>query len=252
MTQEMAVDVTPEAAGDVSFPRATISGKTVMAATFRASEVDQDGRIHVDVTSDEFTADVNINGQPSPPMLSNPLAGKTYQVTYSSDGSIVDMKGPPGTDAMIEAMKRLVEQMSGKWARVQLAVGEMATLPLDIPLPAPLAMAGGLGVTGETTVTLVSLEADGADRIASCENVFRASMARTFQAAADGAGGGVGIDVKMSGTGTAKIDVDRHVMRSNDGTITIDGTVSLNTPQASAPSRMTVRGSIKLTMAEVR
>src|SRR5438477_10053024 len=214
MTQEMAIGFEPDATGDISFPRATMTGKTVVAMTFRAADLDQDGRVHVNVTYDEFTADMNINGRPSRPMLSSALAGKTFDMTYAADGSIVDMKAPSGTDAMIETMKRMLEQISGKSARVQLAVGETVTIPLDMPLPVPVAAAGGLGLIGERSVTLVSLETDGPDRIASCENVFRASMAHTFQPAASGGVGGVAVDVKVSGTGTSKIDVDRHVIRS--------------------------------------
>jgi len=121
-----------------------------------------------------------------------------------------------------------------------------------MPLPIPLPGSNGTGITGDLTVTLVSLEPDGVDRIASCENVLRAGMSQTFPTPADGAGGGLTLDLKMSGTATSKINVDRHVMRSQDGTITIDGALSMTLPQASAPSRMTLRGSIKTTMAEVR
>jgi hypothetical protein len=252
MTQEFAVDMAPDAGSDIPLPPAKMIMKTVLASTFRASDAFDQGRLKVNITYDEFSAEMTINGQPSPGMPPTPFLDKTFEATYSEDGAIVDMNGPAETEKMIEPIKQMAQQISGHMARVQLAVGETATVPLSMPLPVPLPGAGATGITGDVTVTLVSLDPDGADRIASCETTLRAGMAQTFPTPADGAGGGVTIDLKMSGTGTSKINVDRHVVRSQDGTITIDGTVSMTLPHASAPSRMTVRGSIKTTMAEVR
>src|SRR5437870_9142709 len=68
MTQELAVDVTPDGAGGSPLPAAKLNGKTVMAATMRAGDADEQGRLKVNITYDEFTVDMNINGQPSLPM----------------------------------------------------------------------------------------------------------------------------------------------------------------------------------------
>ncbi len=250
MTQQLAVDVTPEATGDVSFPSATMTGKSIIAATFAAGEADEQGQYTVRVTYDEFTAELIVNGRPTP-AASDQLAGKTFELTYAADGTIVDVKGPAGTRTSMDGMKHAVEQLAGQFAGVRIALGETVTLPIDMPLPIPISQAGGLGLSGETTITLVSLESDGVGRIASCDNAVRVTMKREIQHPAERAGD-VGIDVKMSGKGTTKIDVDRHVLRNNDATIAIDGVISLPIRGDATPSRLVLRGSITFAMGEIR
>ena len=232
-------------------PPMKITGKTVIAMTQETGAADASGRIKTTVTYDELSYEMGMNGQRSPRQDASPLAGKAFVATYSADGAIVDVTGPPGTEAMTQAIKQMLEQMSGRLSRLQLAVGETASVPFDVSLPVPIPGVTGTGITGESTVKLVSLgtEPGGTGRIASCDTVFHASLARVAAPVSDRGAGELGVDLKLAGTGASRIDVDRHVMRSNAETMSIDGTITIGV-DPSAPRRMKVHGAVKMNTRE--
>src|SRR5204863_528821 len=148
-------------------PPMKMTGKTVVVMTQQTGEADGSGRVRMTLTYDDMSYEMTVNGQRSTIPSSSPLAGKVFVATYSADGSIVDITGAPGMEAMTQPIRQMLEQLSGRLSRLQLAVGESATMPFDIPLPVPIPGMAGAGVTGESTVKLLSLaaEPDGGSRI---------------------------------------------------------------------------------------
>ena len=251
MTQDMAMEMTADGDSDVPIPPMKMSGRVSIRLTEAAGDVDEQGRLQVNLTYDEFIADVTINGKPSPMPGLNPLAGKLFIATYAPDGTLADMTGPPGTEQIVGPLKQMLTQITSQVPQVKLAVGETATVPVSTPLPLPIPGSRGMDLKGKSTMRLLSIDADGADRVASCESVLEATLVSAAETPAQSSTDGVALDFAMTGTGKLLIDLDRQVMKLNENTTTLDGTFSIGARDGKI-GRMKVHGVMKLTVAETR
>src|SRR2546421_3594869 len=156
MTQDMAMEMTADGDSDMPIPPMKMNGKISIRLTEAAGDVDEQGRLQVNLTYDEFIADVTVNGKPSPMPGLNPLAGKLFIATYTSDGTLADITGPPGTEQIVGPLKQMLAQIISKVPQVKLAVGGTATVPVGHPLPMPIPGAKGMGLKGKSTMRLPS------------------------------------------------------------------------------------------------
>jgi len=185
------------------------------------------------------------------PGLQGGFVGKQFTATYSPEGVLVDMTGPPGTEQIVGPLKQMLGQILAQVPQVKLAIGETTTMPMSTPLPLPIPGSKGLEFKGKSTMTLVSIDTDGADRVASCDSVFQGTLDSTQEPSSPGPIGVVAMNFWMTGTGRLQVNIDRRVVKLNENTTTLDGTFS-SPGRDGKVGRMRMRGVMKMTVAESR
>jgi hypothetical protein len=257
MTQDVTMTITADGDTNMSLPPMNVN--TVLAFTMSqaAGAADSEGRLPVILTYDDFLTEVKING--SAQKLGdnrNPLAGKQFTATYAPDGTILELTGPAGTEGTTEPLKQMLTQLTAQLPKTKLAIGETTTTPVKMALPLPVPGSKGFELQGTSTMTLVSLDREGDARIASCDSKLNATLANAADPSTSPTPGAanpfdLAMDVSMVGGGKLQIDVDRGVMKFNESTTTVDGTIAAPTREGK-PGRMKVHGVTKVTIAEAR
>ena len=256
MTQDLTMTITSDADRDMPMPPMNVNAVTAVTMSQAAGSADSEGRLPVILTYDEFATEVKINGNAPRLPEKNPLAGKQFTAIYSPDGTVLDLTGPAGTEAMIAPLKQMLTQLSAQLPKVKVAVGETATIPVKMPLPLPVPGAKGFDLQGTSMLTIVSIDKDGASRVASCESKLNATVVNAADPSSPPATPGVNpadvaMDLGMVGSGKLQVDIDRGVMKLNESTTTVDGTIS--TPGRNGKAgRMKLHGVTKITVAEAR
>jgi hypothetical protein len=254
MTQDVTMTITPDADSDIPIPAMNVD--TVLAFTMSqaAGSVDGEGRLPVVVTYDDFLTEVKINGSPQKlPDTKNPLLGKQFTALYTPDGTLVDLTGPSGDDSTTGPLRQMLMQLTAQLPKAKLAVGETTTTPLKTPFPFPIPGTSGFELVGTSTLTLVSIEKDGANRIASCDSKLQATLANAAapSSATQANPTGLAMDLNMVGGGKVQVDVDRGVMKLTETTTTVDGTVAVPGRSGKA-GRLKLHGVTKVTITEAR
>jgi hypothetical protein len=244
MLQEMDFDVSFDGAA----PPGAMPMKMVMRSTMRMTQrigaLKPDGSVDAQLSYDEVRVEMSMNGQTMPADAGNALAGKTIGVTYNRNGEIVDVKDVPGLGLTPDAFKQLMGSFMGNLPGTALAIGETTTAPLNMALPIPLPSLGQMNVTGNTTLTLASIDKDAQGRSARFDSVVDGKMVSDLPSP-DGQGK-ASLSFTIGGNGTTVMDLDRGVVRSSLSTSTFDGKV--NVAGAVGLPGMNMRGTIKVTV----
>ena len=101
---------------------------------------------------------------------------------------------------------------------------------------------------GHTKTTLVSVDAEGAEHIANCDQTFDAAMAQPKSDPAPGTDRGMSLDMKMRGAGKLRFNIDRGVTTSNESETTLDGLLSFGGSASATPTGAKIHGVIKTTL----
>jgi hypothetical protein len=247
-TMEMAMDVAPDASADaappVAFPKMNMVMTTSIAGTTTVGVPDETGRYEARVAMDDVSTKMTLNGQPAPFSLpANPLSGQTVTFTYDRDGRAVDI-ATPGMDAAFETAKKMITNVAGITSPVTLAVGETSTLPTHFSIPMPAGAAGSLAMTGDIRITLVSITAEGADRIAHLTTTVTSQMSGPHSGASTGSE--PGMNMEMSGDGTIDMNVDRGFAKSTQMQIAIATTLTMPGKLGASMPPMQMHGTMKI------
>lgn len=216
--------------------------RMVAAMTQKTGAVKPDGTLDAEITYDQFRIEMSINGQAMPADFNNPLTGKTVVFTYNQMGDIVRVQGMP--DGLPEDMfRQLMGSMFGNLPAAALAVGETTTAPMDFTLPLPVPGAAAMKLTGETRLTLVSVDKDARGRSATFTSTTAGGIA-SDSGSPDGQGK-TAFDLDLRGEGTYVINLDTGMLRSNNVTSSVNG--KMKAAGAASPG-MTMRGTVTLSM----
>jgi hypothetical protein len=242
IVQDTDVDFTmanmPGGAGTAG-ESAKLGGKTQIEMTMRVGAPDAQGRMSAEVAYDSITANVTVNGVPlSTNSAVAPLQGQTMTATYDAQGALVDVKAPDSLAASGVDLKELLMTLMGRMPTTSLAVGETATIPLDVPFPLPMSGGQSTHLTGQAVYKLISIARDGDARIAHLDYTTDAKMASEMPI---GDRGSLTMDVRMTGGGTCQWNVDRRYMKGSDQKMTFEGSVS------GGPD-MTIHGTMRVQM----
>jgi hypothetical protein len=243
MTQEMDFDISFSGPAPAGVPGLSMQMRLTMTLTQKTGPRKADGTVDAELTYDELRAEMSMNGQTMPSGATDQLAGKTVTVTYGRDGQIAGVKGLPPGGLSDEAFKQMMGSMLGNLPATPLAVGETATVPLDVALPLPIPGAGPMTMSGDTRITLTSIDKDAKGRSARFDSTVDGKMAGDM--ASPGGAGTMTLDFTVRGDGTVVIDLDTGLPRSSLSTTTLNGT--MGSADAALPA-MTMRGTITVTM----
>ncbi len=217
-----------------------------MTSTIEVGAADEQGRVEARITYDDVTFETTMNGQPAPmPSPRDQIAGRAMTIVYDRDGQMVDFKADV-PDAMFITLKPMMSNMFGATGSLRLAVGETVTRTVEFPLPVP--NGGAMGTpTFQILFTLTSVTLEGADHIAHLTTALTSQMNPPDTPASDAA---AAIAMRMTGTGTMDVNVERGVVKSGEQRMTIDATIQGSDPTTPTPG-MRMHGTVKVSQATV-
>jgi hypothetical protein len=241
MTQEMDVSLAPAGQGAAD-PSMKMTGATVMVIRQQIGKPEADGRIRLDLTYEEMTQKMLMNGQemPVPAQLTAGITGKTVALWIDSKYQVLDVKAPEGFPLAGEQLKTMMGQMMAAVPHQQMSVGETVSTPLSMALPIPVPGSARAQLKGQTKTTLVKLSAEGDDHVATLDHTVDA----TLDMAPETPTGKFHMAFTLSGSGTTETMVRSGTVRSSAMTTKLDGSLE---PQggATGPGPMKLTGTIK-------
>ena len=238
-SQEVTMTGEPEdaAGGTPATPGMAMAMTSSFDYTMTVGQPNEQGRYEARIVCDSADATMTLNGQAMPIPLSQ-TAGAVFTIVYDADGRSVDIAG--GSEAGATwSVRQFLQGVLGESTTLTLAVGETVTRPmtLSIPIPGPASLSSD--VTVAAAYTLQSVTSVGGARIAH----LTTSSAATFTPKSAGASP-VTMGMKMSGEGTADMNLDLGLSTASVQVMTIDGVM---TPGSSGPalSSIRMRGTVK-------
>ena len=246
--QDIQMEMTVE--GDVAqrggAPQPTKMGaKAISAYVQRTSPVRANGSVQSEVTIEESRTESTLGPPPANDNLAL-LTGKKFTVTFDREGNAVDVQFPPGTGLPGEAFNQLVKSVSGTLPSA-MAVGEVATMPLDLPLALPMTNGAPVKMNGQTQYKLVSVDKGATGRIARFDVTMNGTMVSAQTAPAPQGRIDMNMDMVLSGTGIVLQNLDRGLTQSSEIKTSFGGKIKMSAPGQALPT-MNVRMTLTQTM----
>jgi hypothetical protein len=245
---EMDFDISADgAAAAPGFMPLKMAMRMTTTITLKTGTLKPDGTLDTELTYDQLRVEMSMNGQTMPADVGNPLAGRTIVMTYNRAGEVVGVQGLEAAGLTDNAFRQMMGSFFGELPVTALAVGETTTGPLNFMLPLPLPGAAPAKMVGQTQLKLVSIDNDARGRAATFESTMAGKMVSDL-ASPDGKGK-MSFELNLSGQGTYVLNLETGIVRSNVGTSSVIGTISMagGTVPPARPG-MTMRGTVRMTM----
>jgi len=227
MEMNLSFEGEAPSAGALPEPMKMIA-RTVFAITQKVGAMDREGNVSAEVTYDEVSSEMMMNGQPMQiGDKLDKLVGKKITATFNSRGNIIDLKTPPDMGLPEESFRELLKSVYGNLPQTPLGVGEVATTPLDFTLPLPIPGAPPLKIDGQIKYTLVSVEKDAAGRTAKFDQTVDGKVVSDLEVPGPTGQIKMSLDFKLNGGGGMVMNVDKSFMKSSDSKMTIDGKLKM-------------------------
>lgn len=233
--------------GDAAAPRppTRFNGTITFVATIVVGARDDAGRVEARLTYDEVTADLGLNGGPQRKETPVDLQGRQLTLVYDRDGQIVDVTSNLSPN-VADAFKPALTSIFGAMAPMTLAVGESATRPMAVSLPLPGAERPG-GLSSTTRFTLTSVTADGGEPVAHLSTAMTAEMNPPPTAPGGSNTSNMSMTMRIDGTGTMDVNVERGIVVKGAQTVTVDG--RFRAAAAGAAPAMRIHGTMTMSQA---
>jgi hypothetical protein len=251
MVQEMEIEMSFE--GDQStgnFPAGPMkmAAKTVFGMTQKVGPQDKQGNIVSEVTYDELSSEMTMNGQSM--QVGDEVGkfiGKKATATFDKQGDLVDIKIPSDLGVPEETFKQLMKSLYGNLPKTPISVGETAATPLDFALPVPVPGAGPLKMDGQIKFKLVSIERGVEGRQAKFDQSLDGKMASVMEVPTPNGAVKMSLDFTMNGVGVMLMNVDKGWIKSSDLKSTFSGKIKpAGEAGEPAPPTMKLQGSMKM------
>jgi hypothetical protein len=251
--QDMELDMsfeseTPSAA-DLPGP-VKLMARAVFALTQKVGAPDKEGNVSAEVTYDEVSSEMTMNGQPMEiGDKVDKFIGKKIMMTFNSRGEMIDLKIPPDLGLPEESFKQLLKSFYGNLPQTPIGVGEVATAPLDFTIPLPVPGAPPLKIDGQIKSTLVSVEKDTTGRIAKFDQTLYGKMVSDLEVHGPNGQIKMSLDFKLNGGGGMMMNVDKGVLRSSDSKATFGGKLKMagESSETKLPT-INFQGTMKVTV----
>lgn len=253
MVQEMEMEMTFEGTAPADTPALNpmkMASKTVFAMTQKVGAPDKEGNIESEMTYDEVSAEMTMNGQPMQlGDTGSKFIGKKITATFDKQGNPLDFKIPPDLGLPEESFKQMLKSIYGNLPATPMSVGEIATSPLDFSVPIPVPGAGPLKMDGQMKFKLVSVEKDSTGRIAKFDQTVDGKMVSDMEIPSPNGQVKMSIDFKMKGVGNLVMNVDKGVVKSGDSKATFGGKIKMTGESSETKSPdINLQGTIKVTI----
>jgi hypothetical protein len=217
--------------------------RAVFALTQKVGAPDKEGNVSAEVTYDEVSSEMMMNGQPMQiDDKVDKFIGKKVTVTFNSRGEMIDLKVPPDLGLPEESIKQLLKSVYGNLPQTPLGVGEVATAPLDFTIPLPIPGAPPMKTDGQIKSTLVSVEKDATGRTAKFDQSMDGKMTGDMEVPGPTGQTKMSLDFKLNGGGGMVMNVDKGFLKSSDSKMTFGGKLKI------AGDTMNFQGTMKVTV----
>lgn len=218
--------------------------KSVIGLTQKTGPVNKQGKIEMEITYDEVASEMTMNGNPVPlGDLGAQTKGKKITATFTQQGEMVEVNAPADMPVTKDALKELMKSVYGNLPKDPLAIGETATMPLNMALPLPGIAPINLG--GQMKIKLARIDKDGTSRIARLDQIIDATLLGPIEFASPQGQIKMNFDFKMTGTGFSELDVDKVLVKSGESTTTLEGKASAPANSAVPIPGFSIKGIVK-------
>jgi hypothetical protein len=220
MIQDLEMDISP--ADDAMSSQTKMTAKLVLALTQKIGVPDEQDNITSEVTYDEGSLEMTMNGQP---MQFSKITGEKGAITFDKRGKIVDIKMPPNPSPLVDFIRQAMTTVYGNLPNnTQIGVGEIVTLPLDYALAIPTLNAPPTKVDGQMKFKLVSMENGVTNRLAKLDLTVDGKLVGDLEPVGTAK---VSMDLKLNGAGNLVINVDKGFITYSDIKATQSGKVKM-------------------------
>jgi hypothetical protein len=224
--------------------------RAVFALTQKVGAPDKEGNVSAEVTYDEVSSEMMLNGQPM--QIGDKVdkfIGKKITTTFNSRGEMIDLKIPPDLGLPEETFKELLKSFYGNLPQTPLGVGEVATAPLDFTIPLPVPGAPPMKIDGLIKSTLVSIEKDATGRTGKFDQTMDGKMVGDLDVPGPTGQIKMSFDFKLNGGGGMLMNVDKGFLKSSDSKMTFGGKLKM-AGESSATKLPTInfQGTMKVTV----
>jgi hypothetical protein len=224
--------------------------RAVFALTQKVGAQDKDGNVSAEVTYDEVSSEMMVNGQLTQiDDKVDKFIGKKIMTTFNSRGEVIDLKIPPDLGMPEESFKQMLKSFYGNLPQTPIGVGEVATAPLDFTVPLPVPGAPPLKIDGQIKSRLVSVEKGATGRTAKFDQTMDGKMVNDVEISVPTGKVKMSLDLKLNGDGDMVMNVDKGVLKSSDSKATFGG--KIKTTRESSETQLptaNMHGTIKLTV----
>jgi len=251
MIQDMDMDMSFEGEAPQAAPppgSMKLIAKNVFALTMKVGELDKEGHFTSELTYDEVSSQMTMNGQPMPHADSTgKFIGKKILTTFNKQGEMVDIKIPADLGVSEEAFKKLLKSLYGDLPQTPIGVGEVATAPLDFTVPLPVPGAPPLKIDGQMNFKLISVEKDATGRIAKFDQTVDGKMFSNLEVPGPAGQVKMSLDFKLNGGGDLMMNVDKGVMKLSDTKMTFGGKIKMAAESSEGKlSTINFQGTVKV------
>jgi hypothetical protein len=246
MIQDMELDVSFESETPLK-----MLAKTVFALTQKVGAPDKDGNITSELTYDEVSSEMTLNGQSIQlGDAAGKFIGQTILATFNKQGEIIDFKIPTNLELSEELLKKTLKSLYGDLPQTAIGVGEIATAPLDFTIALPVPGAPPLKIEGQINSKLVSIDKNATGRIAKLTQTVGGKMVSDMDVPRpNGQINKISVDFSINGGGDMMMDVDRGVLRSSDVKMTFGGSLKMiDESGEKKSSTINMQGTVKTTV----
>src|SRR5262245_11986216 len=224
--------------------------KSVLGLSQKTGEFDAQGRIEADLTYEIGESQFLMDGSPFPLDESGKkLIGKKFKAIYNRKGELLDLKVPDDMGISSEIIKKTMQSFYASMPQEPIGIGETATSPASLDFSIPGFGEGSMKIQGETRTKLTAIEKEANGRIAKFGIITDMKLAKTIEMELPTGKLTMNLDGKISGTGTARVNLDRGVPMQSDTLMNIDAktTMPTQTGDLQMPS-MSLKGAMKVTI----
>ncbi|MBO0861593.1 MAG: hypothetical protein J2P21_24515 [Chloracidobacterium sp.] len=228
-----------------------MAARAAFALTQKVGDLDKEGNVVAELTYDEASSEMMMNGQPMRIGDDfNKLIGKKLTATFNNQGDLIDLKIPTDMGLPEESFKEVVKSAYGNLPQTPLAVGEVATSPLDFTIPLPIPGAPPLKIDGQIKSKLLSVENDSTGRTAKFDQTVDGKMVGDLEVPGPTGKIKMSLDFKLNGGGGVAMNVDKGFLKSSDSKMSFSGKLKMaGEPSASKLPTINFQGTIKVTVS---
>lgn len=230
-----------------------IQMKSVTAFTQKTGPLDKQNRFEMEMVYDDVSVEMMMNGNSLP--IGDEMAqlkGKKIKVTMDQNGNIFDVQAPKETQMDAAAFKELLKSLYGALPTESMAVGETATVPLNMALPLPLPGSGPINLQGSSKIKLLAVEKEGSSRLAKLDTVSEARMTSLVDFPGQNGSAKMKMEFSMTGGGPSSVNLDKGMVKTNELLMTLQGKMSpaSESTDAKLPT-IVMKGTVKTIIANV-
>lgn len=250
ISQKMDLQVTSDAPLPASFPIPLIlpmklAGTIDVSILQKAGKLDDKGLYTLESTVRPTQMAFTMNGMFLPTPSAGDKSSNSFSLTLDRNGRI------QGTSSAQSAALASIQDIMVKFMPTgELEAGVPVSTPINMEIPLPIPGVKPFRLVGETSVKLVSVEGEGAARVATVEVKAKGTLNGNIEF---GVPGGkektsIQLELRLAGGGNLKMNPEKGFVSSMEQDVALDGTFLVSLPGVKEPiPPIRLKGGLRIT-----